>query len=87
MSDGQHGGVLFETGDHVPGAGEAEGLGALAHADVEDAQPLPDREALRDLFLDLPADEFLADGVAQSAQSLQPEPGSPREALPLRRPS
>ncbi|GLX23829.1 hypothetical protein Slala02_75460 [Streptomyces lavendulae subsp. lavendulae] len=66
--------------------GQAQRLGALAHADVEDPQPLPDREALRDLFLDLPAHEFLADGVAQSAQSLQPQPGSPREALPRRCP-
>ncbi|MEV6687236.1 hypothetical protein AB0N28_18120 [Streptomyces sp. NPDC051130] len=36
---------------------------------------------MHDLLVDLAAHEFLADGVAQSAQSLQPQPGAPGEAL------
>ncbi|GAA2643137.1 hypothetical protein GCM10010425_57830 [Streptomyces spororaveus] len=68
----------------MPGAGQPQGLRALAHADVEDAQPLPDREALRDLLVDLPAHELLPDRVAQSAQAFQPEPCPLGEAFPRR---
>ncbi|GGY81448.1 hypothetical protein GCM10010343_02520 [Streptomyces avidinii] len=68
----------------MPGAGQPQCLRALAHADVEHAQPLPDREALRDLLVDLPAHELLPDGVAQSAEAFEPEPGAFREAFPRR---
>ncbi|GBQ04212.1 hypothetical protein SSP531S_57040 [Streptomyces spongiicola] len=57
----------------MPGPGETQRLGALPHADVEDAQPLPDGEAGGQLLVELPCHEFLPNRVAQSAET--PEPG------------
>ena len=68
----------------VPGAGQAQRLRALAHADVEHAQPLPHGEARGYLLVELPGDQLLADRVAQSAEPAQPLGGHPREAGGLR---
>lgn len=56
----------------MSGAGQAQCLRALAGTDVQDPQPLPDREAARDLLVQLPGDQLLADGVAQPAEPVQP---------------
>ena len=58
--------------DLVAGAGQPQGLGALAHADVEHPQPLPHREAGADLLVELPGHQLLADDVAQSAEAAEP---------------
>ncbi|GAA1364560.1 hypothetical protein GCM10009612_45000 [Streptomyces beijiangensis] len=64
--------------------GEAQRLGALAHADVEHSQPLADREPDGYLLVDLTGDKLLTHGVAQPAQALQPGGRRTIEALGLR---
>lgn len=51
---GHHLGIGLQPGHGVPGACQPERLGALAHADVQDPQPLPDRVAGGQLFVELP---------------------------------
>ncbi|MET7762110.1 hypothetical protein [Streptomyces sp. NPDC005336] len=44
-------------------AGQPQGLGALAEADVEDPQPLSDRIARGDLLIELAGDQRLPERV------------------------
>lgn len=69
---GDHLGVGLQTGHRVPGPCEAQGLGALAHPDVEDPQPLSHREAAGYLLVQLPCDQFLPHDVPQTAEAVQP---------------
>ena len=64
--------VTLEAGHRVPGPGQPQRLRALAHAHVEDPQPLPDREASGYLLVELPGDQLLSYDLAQSAQPVQP---------------
>lgn len=70
--DGDHRGVLLDPRDLVPGPGQPQRLRALAHAHVEDAQPLPDGEPPGYLLVELPGDQFLSYDITQTAQLAQP---------------
>ncbi|GGX96276.1 hypothetical protein GCM10010324_48130 [Streptomyces hiroshimensis] len=59
----EHHGVGLQAGDLVARAGQPEGLGALAGADVEDAQPPADGVASAYLLVELAGDQLLPDGV------------------------
>ncbi len=78
-----HGGVAFHAGDLVAGAGEPQRLGALAHADVQYAQPPADREVADDLLVELTCHQLLADHVTQPAH--RAEPGAGRVGVEGRR--
>ncbi|MFE5633358.1 hypothetical protein [Streptomyces sp. NPDC056470] len=56
----------------MTGPGEAQGLGALPHARVQDPQPLAHRVAAGYLLVELAGDELLADGLAQPAVPARP---------------
>ena len=56
-------GVRLQTGHRVTGPRETQRLDAPAHTDVQDAQPLTDREPPGYLLVQLPGHELLADGV------------------------
>ena len=71
--------IGFEPGHRVPGAGQAQGLGALAHADVQHAQAPAHRETPGYLLVELTGHELLADDVAQPAEALEPGAGGPGE--------
>jgi hypothetical protein len=67
--------------------GQPQRLGALAGADVQDAEPAAGvrarglRETRGDLLVDLAGDQFLPDGVPQPAQLVEPALGAAAEAV------
>ncbi|GAA3481764.1 hypothetical protein GCM10018966_062950 [Streptomyces yanii] len=65
----------------MAGPGQPQRLRALSHADIENPQPLTDREARGYLLVELPGDELLADGVAQPAEPSEPRRRGPGEPV------
>ncbi|WP_307821685.1 hypothetical protein [Streptomyces coffeae] len=53
-------------------AGQPQGLGALAEADIEHPQPPAHRIAGGDLLVELLGDQRLPDGVPQAPEAAQP---------------
>ncbi|GHH01736.1 hypothetical protein GCM10018780_30190 [Streptomyces lanatus] len=79
---GEHLRVLFDPGHLMPGPGQTQGLGALAHPDVEHPQPLSDREPPRYLLIELPGHKLLSYDITQPTQPAQPGIGrTPGEGL------
>ncbi|MFG3393223.1 hypothetical protein [Streptomyces parvus] len=56
----------------MTGPREAQRLGALAHADVQDTQPPAHREPPGYLLVQLPGDQLLTDLVAYAVETRQP---------------
>ncbi len=82
--DRDHRGVPLHAGHLVPGPGQPQRLGALAHPDVEHAQPPAHGEAPGYLLVQLPGHQLLPYDVAKPGQSCRPGlgrvPGERRRA-------
>ena len=63
----------------MAGPGQPQRLRALAHADVEHPQPLPDREPAGYLLVELPGHQLLPYDIAQPAEPVQPGIAAPPE--------